>query len=69
MILILRFTQGNNPAIIYSIFMQWPKENKLNSECLDKLNIESVIMLETQSKLNVTNLKLHFYYLKYERSI
>ncbi|XP_025419709.1 alpha-L-fucosidase-like isoform X2 [Sipha flava] len=48
----LWFTQGNNPAIIYSIFMQWPKENKLNSECLDKLNIESVIMLETQSKLN-----------------
>lgn len=60
MILFLRFTQGNNSASLYPIFLQWPKDNKLNSVCLDKLNIESVVMLETQNKLSVTILNCTF---------
>lgn len=51
--LVLRYTRGKNTSTIYSIVLQWPDSNLLNSACLDKLNIESIVMLDTQSKLKV----------------
>jgi len=47
----LWYTQGNTSSIIYPIFLQWPKHNLLKSACLDELNITSIVMLDTQSKL------------------
>jgi len=51
--LVLRYTRGKNTSTIYPIVLQWPDGNLLNSACLDKLNIESIVMLDTQSKLKV----------------
>lgn len=51
--LVLRYTRGKNSSTIYSIVLQWPDGNLLNSACLDKLDIESIVMLDTQSKLKV----------------
>ncbi|XP_015367657.1 PREDICTED: alpha-L-fucosidase isoform X2 [Diuraphis noxia] len=47
----LWYTRGKNFSTIYSIVLQWPVGNLLNSACLDKLDIESIVMLDTQSKL------------------
>lgn len=51
--IIYRYTQGNVSSVIYPIILQWPDDNLLEAACLDKLNIASIVMLDTQSKLKV----------------
>ncbi|VVC43120.1 Hypothetical protein CINCED_3A019106 [Cinara cedri] len=53
----LWYTQGNVSSIIYAIVLQWPDDNLLESACLDKSDIASIVMLDTQSKLKVDNKK------------
>lgn len=52
---ISRYTQGNVSTTIYPIFLQWPEDNLLSSACLDKLNISSIVMLDTQKELKVNS--------------
>lgn len=53
MFLVSRYTQRKSSSEIYSIVLQWPVDNLLNSACLDQLDIASILMLDTQNELKV----------------